>query len=142
MAHLKTIFTSFGIMNAAFIGTTNIYTGAKNTYSEIRCAVRNQYNVGDKITPLLLMSFGEIFNCVSICAIKSVYFFALGPIGTYRICLAYRNYNLSGNRGYVNVLTCPLGSLYKNHEFYVIKPFGGTSWLPINSDVRLYNPRI
>ena len=128
MTGLK-IFASFGMMNALFIGTTNIYAGFKDSYFDIRQSVRDQDNVFEKIAMPTALSVVSVVKVITIPAVKSAYFFALGPIGTYRICLACERYRLSGDRRYIKVLTTPESSVYSKNTPYIMKPFGGMSWI-------------
>ena len=67
-------------MNAAFIGVTNIYNGAKNSYSEIRESVRDETSAAGRVLTLPAAILFTVPGYGGTCAIKSVYFFALGRL--------------------------------------------------------------
>jgi hypothetical protein len=131
MSKLFKLYCLCGCTNALFIGITNSYNGSRFVYKDYKKTIRRIDNAFEKvavtISGIIILSFGML----GICATKTAFYFALGPIGTYRIWLASDNYLLSGNKKWINVLTKPGSSVSRRYYPFVIKPFGSASWIPI-----------
>ena len=121
----RRIFYVFGGGNALFIGSTNLY----NTMNLI-VDVNNATDRSPAANMTSWVLFGSFFGGISLG--KSAYFSALGPVGTYRISLAYLNYRKTGDKKWMEVLTDPGSSMKPYSNPYIIKPFGEASWIPLN----------
>lgn len=119
--YLRKTWICTGILNFAWIASTNIMSGI---YKSHESSYNNDPIItsGQKGTALLLVT------AFSIC--KSMMYFMAGPIGTYRIGLAYHNKYKTDDPNW----TKPVDTLgYDNDRKYLVKPAGHASWFPIRS---------
>lgn len=131
MISLGKIFYTCGAVNGLFIGSTNMYNSIKQGYVGICEDVKCYDTVFTKNLILISSSLVHCGGLSGICFIKSAYFSALGPVGTYRIALAYFNYTKTDDKKWIKVLTKPCSSLKSSYTSYIIKPFGTASWVPL-----------
>jgi len=121
---LRKIYYACGGINMLFIGSTNAYNSIK-----IVADTDDRGSNGPASRVIGVVLFSSIFGGITF--IKSAYFAALGPIGTYRISLAYLNYTRTNDKKWIKVLTKPGSSIGSYYESYIIKPFGTASWIPL-----------
>jgi len=123
------IFHACGVGNAVFIGATNIFYGIRGDYRFFK-----KSEISDNVFSKIAIIPAQLY--ISVCGIgifttcKSGYFYALGPIGTYRILLAFRNYVATNDKKWIKTLTHPGSCLSPSYVPYIIKPFGDASWIP------------
>jgi hypothetical protein len=126
--NLLRLYLSCGIVNSLFIAPTNFYYSCKMVHKHIIDELRYTDNAFDRVmSPIAIGLFESFGNGIGLSA-KTLYFFALGPIGTYRILLAYQMYNKTNDYGWIRVLMKPYSSLYSKNDAYIMAPFGQASW--------------
>ena len=123
------IFRVCGVGNAFFIGTTNIFCGIRENYRDLK---RTEFpdDVFSKVIMLPGFVILDVCGTGIFTTCKSGYFYALGPIGTYRILLAFRNYVVTDDKKWIKTLTHPGSSIDDSYVPYIMKPFGNASWVP------------
>jgi len=124
--HISNFWTRIGIANFAFITSTNSYNSIVKNYNNQ--LIHKPTEPIDHVANSIMFVLNSIIS-VSTCTAKGVIFGLAGPIGTYRIGLSVSNRQLTGDKGWTDVI-CQLSGYQRTK--YTTKPFGDASWLPIS----------
>jgi hypothetical protein len=122
-------FMSCAIANSLFIVPTNFYYGCKQIKEDVMETKIYADNAYDRVGFFIFIGFGSFCSHAFALAAKSSFYFILGPIGTHRIILAYKNYVKTNDYGWINVLMKPYSSMHSENDKYIMAPFGKASWI-------------
>jgi hypothetical protein len=119
------------LLNGFIVGGTNlvsIFAAAKEHKNRFKSKFEASVfeNIVDSIETLF------IFMCCGFYATTKTGLFAMsGPLGSYRIWLAYHNYRKTDDTGWIDPVV-GLGAIFDSKcNNYIMQPFGKTSWKPL-----------
>ncbi len=127
--HISNFWTRIGIANFAFVTSTNCYNMMVKNYKD--SFTEKPKEPINRVTHSIIFVICSI-SISTICMAKGAIFGLAGPIGSYRIGLSMYNGQLTGDKGWTDVICQLSGYLCTK---YTTKPFGDASWLPI-SDIK------
>ena len=133
------LYTKFGLLNICVIFPPNVYYAIKEFDKQIKDVQKHNARYGDPVIIQTLnyvcMGIIAFVGLSGMAAIKTTAFGLAGPIGTYRIGLAFMNYKRSHKSKWIKTLFKPVPSLSSSYTPYIMRPFGNASWIPIKNKI-------
>lgn len=136
MSYLQKIWAFTGTMNFVYIYVRNTLNAIKMISQEEETkhwkTKQNRPLPNEDNVKHWLSYMKNCLGCLCIVHIKSLIFYYAGPIGTYRIWLAYYNAYVTNNTKWTDVINKSYPHI--NDVSYIVKPIGYASWFPIKHE--------